>query len=168
MPESTPAVLDELRAIARSKLAMQSPGHTLQPTALVNEVWIKLREYFRADLPPPAFFKMAADAMRQILIDHARTKLRDKRGGGRKREDFDVVGLNQIDESTDPDLLLFLDESIAQLDAADPQAAQVVKLRFFAGLSVEQTARAMEISERTVKRSWQFARAFLLDALQGP
>jgi RNA polymerase sigma-70 factor, ECF subfamily len=168
MPEPTPTVLDELRAIARSKLAMQSPGHTLQPTALVNEAWMKLRVHFHADVPTPAFFKMAADAMRQILIDHARAKLRDKRGGRRKREDFEIASLNQIDESTDPDVLLSLNDAIEHLDAADPQAAQVVNLRFFAGLSVQETARAMEISERTVKRSWQFARAFLLDALQGP
>lgn len=160
-------LFDQLRRIARSKLAAQKPGHTLQPTALVNEAWMKLKDHFDTENPTPAFFKTAAEAMRQILIDHARAKLRLKRGGG----DFRRVGLTHIaevaaiGEETDPDEILALNDAIARLEAEDPDTAQVVKLRFFAGLSVEETATALGVSDRTVKREWKFARARLFEMM---
>lgn len=163
-------VFEELRRIARSKLASQKPGHTLQPTALVNEAWMKLKDHFDAENPTPAFFKTAAEAMRQILIDHARAKLCLKRGGGEyKRE---RVGLTHIAEiatigdETDPDEILALNDAIARLEEEEPQTAEVVKLRFFAGLSVEETAAALGVSDRTVKREWKYARARLFEMME--
>ena len=106
--------------------------------------------------------------MRQILIDHARAKQRLKRGEGAKRVDAELnelAGRDQINGDDDPDQILALDSAVRQLETLDPQAGQVVKLRFFAGLTVEETAAAMDISERTVKRDWQFARNWLLEQL---
>jgi RNA polymerase sigma factor (TIGR02999 family) len=162
-------VFEELRRIARAKLAGQKPGHTLQPTALVNEAWMKLKDHFDTDHPTPAFFKTASEAMRQILIDHARAKLRIKRGGGDfKRERVGlthIADVAAIGEETDPDEILALNDAIARLEEEDPDTAQVVKLRFFAGLSVEETAAALGVSDRTVKREWKFARARLFEML---
>jgi RNA polymerase sigma factor (TIGR02999 family) len=109
------------------------------------------------------FFRAAAEAMRRILIDHARTRSRVKRGGGAI-----PVELLETDRVTwpDPDIVLALDEAIRRLAEQAPRAADVVKLRYFAGLGIEETARALELSERTVKREWTFARAWLLDALR--
>lgn len=160
MADLTQTVYNELRAIARARIAQQKPGHTLQPTALVNEAWMKLHGHFND--ASPAFFKTAAEAMRQILIDHARSKGRVKRGGGIKRELADVA---EIGEETDPDQILALDEALCRLESQDAQAAEIVKMRFFAGLSVEETAAALGVSERTVKRDWQFARAWLFEQL---
>lgn len=155
-------VYQELRAIARARLASQKPGHTLQATALVNEAWMKLRGHF-TEQSGPAFFKTAAEAMRQILIDHARSKARLKRGGAVQRELADVAEFGGDDDAEE---ILALNDVICRLEERDPQAAQVVKLRFFAGLSVEETAAALGISDRTVKREWQFARAWLFDQLR--
>jgi RNA polymerase sigma factor (TIGR02999 family) len=161
-------VYEQLRSIARKRLAGEQPGHTLQATALVHEAYLKLSNnpsIFR--LERARFMLAAAEAMRRILIDHARTKKRDKRGGKRvagKREPLaDVADLAQ---DFDPDETLALDEAICRLQDLDAQAAQVVKLRFFAGLSVEETAETIGISPRTVKRDWAFARAWLFDALK--
>lgn len=170
MGEFADTVYKELHAIARRRLAQQKAGHTLQPTALVNEAWMKLRGHFDMTEPSPVFFKTAAEAMRQILIDHARGKKRLKRGGGAQRADAEVDEIPEIAElsdATDFDQILSLNEALSRFETMDPQAAEVVKLRFFGGLSVEETASALDISERTVKRDWQFARAWLAKELDG-
>jgi len=160
----TTCVYEQLRAIARNRLAQQSPGHTLQATALVHEAFLKLRDHSSIICAEPErFFKAAAMAMRQILIDHARTQARDKRGGGIRREFADVA---ELAETQDPAEIMALDEAISRLEQVEPQAAQVVKLRFFAGLTVQEVAATLGLSERTVKREWQFARAWLFRALE--
>ena len=153
----------QLRAIARARLAREAPGHSLQATELVHEAYLKLQHHPSILVSDRArFFGAAAEAMRRILIDHARTKGRVKRGGGLKRSVTDVADLAT---ESDPDQILALDEAISKLEQEEPQAAQVVKLRFFAGLSVAETAEVTGLSERTVKREWQFARAWMFRAL---
>ena len=153
----------ELRAVAAAQLAREAPGHTLQATALVHEVFLKLKGHPSLLASDPGwFFDAAAQAMRRVLIDHARTRGRVKRGGGVRREFTDVADLAA---DHDPHEILALDEAIDRLEKSEPQAARVVKLRFFAGLSVPETARIMGLSERTIKREWRFARAWLFHAL---
>jgi RNA polymerase sigma-70 factor, ECF subfamily len=168
MSEFDETIFRELHAIAKRRLASQKAGHTLQPTALVNEAWMKLRGHFNMSEPSPAFYKTAAEAMRQILIDHARGKKRLKRGGDAKREDAEMAELAEVAElsnETDTAQILSLNDALSRLEQLDPQAAEVVKLRFFAGLSVEEAAKALQISDRTVKRDWQFARTWLAKEL---
>lgn len=156
-------VYGELRAVAAAQLAREAPGHTLQATALVHEVFLKLQGHPSLLASDPAwFFDAAAQAMRRVLIDHARTRGRVKRGGGVRREFTDVADLAA---DHDPHEILALDEAIDRLEKSEPQTARVVKLRFFAGLSVPETARIMGLSERTIKREWRFARAWLFHAL---
>ena len=157
-------VYDELRAVAGAQLAREMPGHTLQATALVHEVFLKLQGHpSLIQFDASRFFDAAAQAMRRILIDHARARGRVKRGGGTKRQFTDVADLAADQE---PAEILALDEAIDRLETSEPQAARVVKLRFFAGLSVPETARIMGLSERTIKREWRFARAWLFHALE--
>lgn len=159
-----PVLYDELRALARAQLRHERPDHTLQPTALVHEAYLRL---LGGGQPPwndrQHFFRAAAEAMRRILIEHARKRSRVKRGGKQIR-----VELSGVDLAGDQDLdqLLALDDAFRRLEEQDPQAADVVRLRFYAGLSVEETAQAAGLSERTVKREWAFARAWLYDALR--
>jgi RNA polymerase sigma factor (TIGR02999 family) len=158
------AVYEQLRMIARARLSTQNPGHTLQATALVHEAFLKLQNHscvFAADRA--RFFRVAAEAMRQILIDHARGKARQKRGGGNRRAITDVADLAA---EQNPDQILALEEAIRRFEKEQPGAAEVVKLRFFAGLSVEETAEVTGLSVRTVNREWKFARAWLFNALQ--
>jgi len=151
--------------IAQAKLASQGAGHTLQATALVHEVFLKFRDHpTLMSAEPGRFFQVAAQAMRQILIDHARARGRIKRGGGIRREFADVA---ELADGQSAEEIVALDEAISRLEVAEPQAARVVQLRFFAGLTVEETAKALGISERTVKRNWQYARAWLFRALDG-
>jgi RNA polymerase sigma factor (TIGR02999 family) len=157
-------VYDQLRVIARSRLARERVGHSLQATELVHEAFLKLQKHpslLHADRA--RFFNAAAEAMRRILIDHARGKGRLKRGGGMKRTVADVA---ELAEDADPDQIMALDEAIARLEKDEPQAAAVLKLRFFTGLSVAETAEVTGLSERTVKREWQYARAWLFRELQ--
>jgi RNA polymerase sigma factor (TIGR02999 family) len=170
MPTDSPDLLgqvyDQLRAIARKRLAQEKPGHTLQATALVHEAYLKLQSHpsvLNAD--KARFLMAAAEAMRRILIDHARTRKRIKRGGEAKRTTMTVSDVADLAAVDDPEQIMALDEAIHRLEAEDAQAAQVVKLRFYGGLSVEETAAALGISDRTVKRDWQFARAWLFAAL---
>jgi RNA polymerase sigma factor (TIGR02999 family) len=155
-------VYDELRAMARQRLRSERPDHTLQTTALVHEAYLKL--IGGAALPwqhRAHFFGACANAMRQILVEHARARNARKRGGGVAPEalgDDELVGAT----SEDLDLVLAVDESLDALRAEDPRAAQVVELRFFAGLEMSEIAQAMQTSERTVHRDWAFARARLL------
>jgi RNA polymerase sigma factor (TIGR02999 family) len=155
-------VYDELRAMARQRLRSERPDHTLQTTALVHEAYLKL--IGGAALPwqhRAHFFGACANAMRQILVEHARAKNARKRGGGVSPEALandELVGAT----SEDLDLVLAVDESLETLRGEDPRAAQVVELRFFAGLEMSEIAQAMQTSERTVHRDWAFARARLL------
>jgi RNA polymerase sigma-70 factor, ECF subfamily len=156
-------VYETLHAIARYRLADEQRGHTLQATALVNEAYIKLSaDPAVFQLERSRFYLLAAAAMRRILIDHARTKNRVKRGGGNKREILDVAHLAFDD---DPSLTLSLHDAIRRLEEVDADAARVVDLRFFAGLTIEETAEVLGVSDRSVKRDWQFARAWLYRAL---
>jgi RNA polymerase sigma factor (TIGR02999 family) len=164
MERLLPVVYDELRALARAQLRRERPDHTLQPTALVHEAYLRLLA--GVNLPwndRQHFFRAAAEAMRRILIEHARKRGRVKRGGGQIRVDLSGVDLAG---GPDPDQLLALDDAFRRLEQQDPEAADVVRLRFFAGLSVAETAHATGRSERTVKREWAFARAWLYDALR--
>lgn len=154
-----PIVYDELRQLAAAHLRKERTGHTLQPTALVNEAYLRL--VGAADTPwhsRGAFFGAAAQAMHRILIDHARKRLRQKRGGGAVAVSLSRVGPASWDE---PERLLALDEALRRLMEVDARSAEVVRLRYFGGLSLGQTAEALGVSERTVKREWSFARAWL-------
>src|SRR5438128_11453043 len=155
-----PLVYDELRKLAAHKMAQEAPGQTLQPTGLVHEAYIRLVDVETAQRwnSRGHFFAAAAEAMRRILIDRAREKLALKRGGDRKR-----VPLEEVDPpaGTPPEDLLALDEALEQLTRLDPMAGQLVKLRYFAGLSVEQAAATLDLSTATAYRHWSFARAWL-------
>jgi RNA polymerase sigma factor (TIGR02999 family) len=161
-----PLVYAELRQLAARKLAHEKPGQTLQPTALVHEAYLRLV----GDSQGPHwngrghFFAAAAEAMRHILVDNARRKRRAKHGGGRQR-----VPLDDAVPAPPPaaDDLLALDEALTRLAAEDPEAAQVVQLRYFAGLSVEDAAESLGMSRATAYRHWTFARAWLLEELAG-
>jgi RNA polymerase sigma factor (TIGR02999 family) len=159
-----PLVYDELRGLARAKLRHERQGHSLQATALVHEAYIRMLGAERPSWNDRGhFFRAAAEAMRRILIDHARKRGRAKRGGDRVQ-----VTLGDVSVGTGLPLedLLALDEAIQRLEGQDPRMAEIVRLRFFAGLSVEETANALEVSERTVKREWAVARAWLYDAMR--
>jgi RNA polymerase sigma factor (TIGR02999 family) len=165
VPELTAQVYEQLRAIARSRLQGQAAGHTLQATALVHEALLKLHDHPSIVGGDRArFFHAAAQAMRQILIDHARAKGRVKRGAGSVRRELADVA--QLAVEDDVEQILALDEAISRLEQEEPSAAAVVKFRFYAGLSVEETAEVLGVSERTVKREWQFARAWLYRVLE--
>jgi RNA polymerase sigma factor (TIGR02999 family) len=153
------AVYGELRAIAQNRMNAERREHTLQATALVHEAWMRLQQRDDLSLAGRAsFFHAAAEAMRRILIDHARKRNAVRRGGG-ARPVGDVVDLAADENLGDA---LALDELILRLEQEDPQAASVVRLRFYAGLGVDQTAEVLGISPRTVKRDWAYARAWLM------
>jgi RNA polymerase sigma factor (TIGR02999 family) len=158
------AVYGELRTLARGQLARERPGHTLQPTALVHEAWLRLGA--PADVANwenrAHFFGAAAEAMRRILIEHARGKARLKRGGDARRVTLDEAGAGF---EASPEDLLALDRALTGLERQDAQMAAVVKLRYFAGLTVEETASALDVAPRTVNRLWTGARAWLLREL---
>lgn len=159
-----PLIYDQLVSLARSQMRKENVNHTLQATALVHEAYLRLVGSEPMSWSSRAqFFQASANAMRKILIDHARRRDRVKRGGDRKREPLDAIDLAI---SSDPDEIIALDAAVTRLSENDPRAAQIVQLRFYAGLSVEDTAAAMGISDRTVKREWAFARAWLHQALQ--
>lgn len=161
-----PLVYDELRGLAAQQLAHEAPGQTLQPTALVHEAYLSLvgpadgaRWQDRGH-----FFAAAAQAIRHILVDNARRKRRPKHGGGRQRVDLDDdISALPAGEND----LLALDEALTRLAEQDPEAAAVVQVRYFAGLSVEEAAQSLGISRATAYRHWTFARAWLLQELAG-
>lgn len=154
-----------LRSRARSLMAREPRGHTLQPTALVHEAFVRLARQSRPDWDTPShFFVAAAEAMRRILIERARRVARIKHGGRLVREPFDDGTF--LDPRSD--LLLALDRALDLLEGEQPRLAAVVKLRYFIGMSVEETAAILELSEATVKRDWQYARAWLGCAIQTP
>jgi RNA polymerase sigma factor (TIGR02999 family) len=155
-----PLVYDDLRRLAAARLAHEKPGQTLQATALVHEVYLKLvdsgqRQEWESRT---RFFAAAAEAMRRILIDKARRKQSRKHGG-----EYGRIDLLDSDLTLDPrsDDLLALDEALTRLAAVDTEAAELVKLRVFAGLKIDEIARQMQVSPRTAKRNWAFARAWL-------
>ena len=154
-----PLVYAELRRLAAHKMAGENPGQTLQPTALVHEAWLKLvGQQNRHWQNRNHFFAAAAQAMRQILTDNARRKLRLRHGGGQQRVDLDdcAEAVASPDEQ-----ILAVDEALEKLARLDPQRAEVVKLRYFVGLTISEVAEVMGISEPTAKRYWSFARAWL-------
>src|SRR5262245_17269531 len=149
-----PLVYDELRQLAAQRLAHENPGQTLQATALVHEAYLRL---VGGDPEQPwegrgHFFAAAAEAMRRILVDRARDRRRLKRGGARRRQDLDLDALTAPDAP--PDDLLDLDDALGRLDRADPRAAALVRLRLFAGLTLDQAAAALGVSPRTADSDW--------------
>jgi RNA polymerase sigma factor (TIGR02999 family) len=159
-----PLVYDELRQLAAARLGAEPSGHTLQPTALVHEAYLRL--VGPADAAKwdnrGHFFAAAAEAMRRILVDHARRKHRDKRGGGRRR--VELADHHQVIDPT-PDRILDLDDALTRLAAEDPPAARLVTLHVFGGLSVEEVAECVGVSRSTAYEQWTYARAWLRCAL---
>jgi len=154
-----PLVYDELRRLASRYLRQERPGHTLQTTALVHEVYLKLVDQKNANLQNRVqFFAVAAQVMRHILVDYARSRKASKRGGGYCRLSLDEGVLSSEENDAD---LLSLNEALNSLEAIDSQQSRVVELRVFGGLTVEETAEALGISPRTVKREWSMAKAWL-------
>ncbi len=159
-----PQVYDELRRLAAHQLAQEKPGQTLQPTALVHEAYLRL---VNSSNPPRwdserHFFAAAAEAMRRILINRARDRKRLKRGGDRRRIDLDRI---EVAVETPAEELLELDDAIRRLAAEDQLCANLVKLRFFAGLGQRETAQVLGLAPRTADRHWAYARAWLYDQL---
>ena len=170
-----PLIYDQLRELARRRMTAERRGHTLQATVLVHEAYLRLLSHPNGIVWTSRghFFHAAAEAMRRLLIDHARARRSLKRGGGpapgaadlaRHRMAFNVLDL-AADMATDPVEILALDEAVSRLEHEEPQLAAVVRLRFYAGLSVDETAEALGVSPRTVKRDWTFARAWLFRRL---
>ena len=162
--ELLPQVYDELRKLARSHIARERPGLTLQPTALVHEAYLRLtkdgrdRRWDRRG----HFFAAAAIAMRRILVERARFTKRIKHGGEQQRVELDLESPAPAPEFTD---VLAIDQALTRLERLDPTKARIVLLRYFAGLTIEETADAMEVSPATVKHEWAVARAWLQNAL---
>ena len=156
-----PLVYDELRTLAAARMSAESPGHTLNATALVHEAYLRLVGDQRFD-GRGHFFAAAAEAMRRILVNHARDRNRLKRGGGRRRVALDH--LTGLAAASDDDLL-GLDDALERLAKEYPDAATLVKLRFFAGLTLGEAADALGVPRRTADRHWSFARAWLANAL---
>jgi RNA polymerase sigma factor (TIGR02999 family) len=158
-----PLVYHELRRLARQQMGSERSDHTLQATALVHEAYVRLGDAQELKWTSRLhFFNAAAEAMRRILIEHARARNTPRRGGMHTRVPMDVLDLAA---ETDSQTILALVEAISRLEGIDPEAAAVVRLRFFAGLSVVETAEAVAISARTVRREWAFARAWLFKAM---
>ena len=158
--ELLPLVYDELRRLAAGKMARESPGQTLDATGLVHEAYLRLVDVDRARHWDSRghFFAAAAEAMRRILVDNARRKRRAKHGGDRRRIDLEEAGAV---ESARCDDLIALDEALGKLAAEDPAKAELVKLRYFGGFSVDEAAELLGISRATAKRYWTYARAWL-------
>ena len=163
LDELMPLVYDELRRMAHRHMARERPDHTLQATALVNEVYLKLQKERSAHWKNRAqFFAVAAQMMRHILVDYARQQSRAKRGGGAQQVTLDEAMLVSKDNA---DQMLALDEALKKLEEFDKRKSQVATLRFFAGLNVDETAEALAISVETVTRDWRVARAWLRNEL---
>jgi len=158
-------VYGQLKRIAQTRMSEERADHTLQATALVHEAYARLLGNEELSWKSRAhFFNAAAQAMRRILIDHARSKNAKKRGGEEQRV---PLGLIDLAQSQDPIQILALEEAMKTLETEDPRAAQIVSLRFYAGLSVERAALVLEVSERTIVREWTYARARLYELLSG-
>jgi RNA polymerase sigma factor (TIGR02999 family) len=163
-----PLVYEELHHIACRYLRHERPGHTLQSTALVHEAYVKLVDQRRVDWQNRAqFYGLAAQAMRRILVDHARARDREKRGAGAPRVALDAVDPAAPAAEVHPADAIALDRALERLETFDPGQARIVELRFFAGLTVEETADILGTSPSTVKREWTLARAWLYRELEG-
>ncbi|MBI4659053.1 MAG: sigma-70 family RNA polymerase sigma factor [Verrucomicrobia bacterium] len=159
-----PLVYSELRRLAQHKMAHEPAGHTLQATALVHEAWLRVNGPNEVRWNGRNhFFSAAAEAMRRILVEHARRKLAQKHGGGQARLDIDAV---EIPEEQSPEKLLSIHEALDELAAEAPDQAEVVKLRFFVGMSHAEIASALGISEKTSKRYWAHAKAWLCQRIK--
>ena len=160
-----PHVYDELKALAGALMREERSEHTLQATALVHEAYLKLVDQTRVQWRDRAhFFAVAAQAMRRVLVDHARTRRRAKRRGERVRLVLQDELMASYDRQVD---LIALDEALAQLASSQPEHARIVEMRFFAGLTVDEVAAVLDVTTRTVERKWRFARAWLRQALSG-
>lgn len=162
--ELLPLVYQELRQLAASRMAQEAAGQTLQPTALVHEAWLRLFDgNARVWQNRAHFFGAAAQAMRRILIERARRKLSQKRGGGQE-----VVNIEDVDiaETATDERVLLIDEAIERLQARDAELAQVVTLKFFGGLTNAEVAEMLGVTERTVQNKWTFAKAWLLENIR--
>jgi len=157
-----PLVDKELHRIAHRYMSRKGPGHTLQTTALVNEAYLRLVDQKVHWENRSHFFGIAAELMRRILVDHARSHQYSKRGGGAQKIRLNEAVLMARERSSD---LVALDEALTNLAAFDPRKARVVELRFFGGLNIEETAEVLEVSTNTVKRDWTTARAWLYNAI---
>lgn len=156
-------VYGQLKKIAQARMASENLGHTLQPTALVHEAFIKMVHNRKMPWKDRRhFYASAAEAMRRILLDHAKARGRQKRGAGFRSAPLNVLDLAAAQDSSE---ILALDEALCRLDEMSPDAAEVVRLRFYAGLSIDEVAETLEMSPRTVDRRWKFARAWLYRSL---
>lgn len=163
LEEMLPLIYDELRHLAHNFLYRERPGHTLQTTALVHEAYLKLIDQRDARWQNRAhFFAIAAQAMRRILIDSARKHVADKRGGGGEKVSLEEVASISLEPDNN---LLALDEALNGLAEIDPQQSRIIELRYFGGLTIEETAEVMKLSPATIKREWAMARAWLHQAL---
>ena len=162
--ELLPLVYGELRGLAEGRMRGERGEHTLQATALVHEAWIRLAGNDAIEWRDRRhFYGAASEAMRRVLIDHARRVRSEKRGGDRDRV---TLGAPEAPSEMGPEELLALDDALSRLEAEDARAAAVVRLRFFSGLSMPDVARALEVSERSAHREWAFARARLFELLE--
>ena len=162
--ELLPLVYNELRELAASRMSRESKGHTLQPTALVHEAWLRLvRSGDQTWENRAHFFGAAAEAMRRVLIENARRKLRIKRGGG--QEILDVQDLELADTTPDEKVLL-INDALERLEAEDPEKARIVVLKFFSGLTNQEVALKLGVTERTVERRWAYAKAWLFRSIR--
>ena len=158
-----PVVYQELRKLAAAKMALEAPGQTLQPTALVHEAWLKLvGQENRKWQDRNHFFAASAEAMRRILVDNARRKRTQRHGGGQQRVELDDVKLAVENH----DLLLAVNDALEKLAVVDKQKAELVKLRYFVGMTIEEAAQVLAISEPMAKRHWAYARAWLSEEIR--
>lgn len=161
--ELLPLVYDELRRLAAAKLAHEPPGQTLQPTALVHEAFLRVGADQQFD-DRGHFFAACAEAIRRVLVDRARAKRADKRGGARRRHDVHELPVAAPEADDD---LLALNDALDRFAELEPQKAELVKLRYFAGLTIDEAADALGVSPATVKRHWEYSRAWLFAAVRG-
>lgn len=162
--ELLPLVYDELRHLASARMARESAGHTLQPTALVHEAWLRLaRPGERPWNNRTHFFRAAAQAMRRILVDRARTKSSLRHGANCQHLELDD---DQLAATTPDDRVLLVDEALDRLESTDPESARIITLKFFGGFTNREIAELLGVTERTVERQWAYARACLLDLMR--
>jgi RNA polymerase sigma factor (TIGR02999 family) len=161
-----PLVYDQLRQLAAARMSHESAGHTLQPTALVHEAWIRLGADQQPDWKSRAqFFAAAAEAMRRILIDSARRRLAQRRGGQKEHVNIDDI---EVAGAADDVRVLKVNDALERLAVEDAEKAELVKLRYFGGLTLEEAAVALDIAEPTARRWWAYARAWLLKEMSAP
>jgi RNA polymerase sigma factor (TIGR02999 family) len=162
--ELLPLVYEELRKLAAAKMASENPGHTLQPTALVHEAWLRLAgDANRKWNDRTHFFAAAAEAMRRILVDNARRKRAQRHGGGQQRLELPDLA---APSAPNDDQLLVVNDALDKFAALDQQKAELVKLRYFVGMTIEETSEALGISKATAKRHWDYAKAWLYEEIR--